>query len=100
MIRRHNSEAEKLAGGGGGKLITISCYTDKDLNRRLGFFVIKRATISFRSMSRLALRFINVNAYCPGCPPRGTRVPHGGRNFRLMAQCHGGALLHLKCIPC
>ena len=39
---------------------------------------------------------INSNVYCPGCPPRGTRVPHGGHNFRLMALCHGGALLHSK----
>ena len=23
-------------------------------------------------------------------------MPHGGRNFRLMALCHGGALLHSK----
>ena len=28
--------------------------------------------------------------------PRGTSVPHGGRNFRLMALCHGGALLRSK----
>ena len=29
-------------------------------------------------------------------PCRGTSVPHGGHNFRLMALCHGGALLHSK----
>ena len=23
-------------------------------------------------------------------------MPHGGRNFRLMVLCHGGALLHSK----
>ena len=28
--------------------------------------------------------------------PRGTSLPHRGRNFRLMALCHGGVLLHSK----
>ena len=28
--------------------------------------------------------------------PWGTSVPLGGRNFRLMALCHGGALQHSK----
>ena len=47
-------------------------------------------------VSNTGLTFTNsttlekVNVYCPGCPPGGTSVHHGGRNLKLMLLCQGG----------